>query len=469
MKTRSEARDLSKKELEYLYSRFLLSTGVSLDTRSLRAGDLFFALPGKNYDGSSFVGEAFSGGASYAIVGKTKGGYKIPKSDTRKILEVQDVLKTLQCLSAYHRKRYKRTLLAITGSQGKTTTKELIRAILRKKYIVHATHGNQNNHIGVPLSLLGIYPQVEIAVLELGLSQIGDMGPLCEWTQPTHGLITNIAPAHLEGFKSVSAIEKEKLMLYEDVCSRKGIFYLNTEESSLRNILADSRTISFPTSSDSYAIKPVYPKDSLFIGYSLGGRVGKTNLFGAHQFQNIAAAISVGLSMDVPQQDIMCAIEDYVPRENRSECIHIDDNIVILDAYNANPSSMKSAIKSLASVHGSEKKVLILGDMAELGSQTAKYHEDIGATIYRIQEEHSIWESVLLCGKNMFHAYRPLENLPWVSYFKDKAACMDHIKKKTWRNMLVLIKASRFMELEDLLIPLGLKNPGSLKNFAESR
>ena len=365
-------------------------------------------------------------------------------------LWVPDVLEALQALAAFHRSRYKRRLVALTGSNGKTTTKELIRCVLQRKYIVRATEGNYNNEVGVPLTLLGIYPQVEVAVVELGTSHPGEISKLCHWTRPTHGLITNISSAHMGGFDSFEAVRKEKMVLHAEVCEHNGIYFLSTAEDSLRGVPRGDSVRTYPGVKDDYPVQRVSSED-IFVKYRVGEHMGTSHLWGAHQFNNVATAVAVGLHFGVSPEDIVAAISGYVPKNNRSQCLERGSNIWLLDAYNANLASMCCAVRSLYTTKIQKKKVMVLGDMADLGRFTESHHKELGHYIQAQEAAYGSVEQVLLCGEHMRHTHHVLSDMPHVMYFPSKRSCQAHMAEQDWQHTFILLKGSRCMSMEDLV------------------
>jgi len=344
-----------KNQVEFLYSKFLQSDGVSIDTRTIETDNLFFGLVGDHVDGGKYAEMALEKGASFAIVQDKKY-----VTDPR-IIYVDDCLKALQDLSIFHRGRFnkKKIIFGLTGSNGKTTTKELINLVLTKKYITSATKGNYNNHIGVPLTILHIHPQVEIAIVEMGANRVGDIAKLCSYANPTHGLITNIGDAHSETFGGREGIIRGKSELFDHLRKNEGQVFINDNDEVLSNMKKRfANPVTYPGSS----IKLVATDP--FIRFSLNELEVKTKIIGSYNFENIAAAISVGQFFGISDLGIKDAIESYSPDNWRSQYIEKGSLKIILDAYNANPTSMKLAIKNLGTFQ--EKKVAIIGDMEEV-------------------------------------------------------------------------------------------------------
>jgi len=415
--------------IELLYSKFLLSDGVSIDTRKMKKGDLFFALSGPNFNGNQFAKEALEKGASFAVIDDDSfsvGG---------KTLVVPDSLKTLQDLSVFHRERIRAPVLAITGSNGKTTTKELIACVLSEKYKVHATQGNLNNHIGVPLTLLQVHPQVELAIIEMGASHVGDIAELCGYAQPTHGLITNIGHAHTETFGGIEGVLRGKTELFDFLLKTGGHIFLNTNDRYLENMKKRlPKVTQYPTEE----ITPNSTGD--FIGFDFGGKTYTSKMSGAYNFVNIAAAFSVGRFFEVEDNLIVKALESYSPNNWRSQVIKKGDTTIILDAYNANPDSMEAALESFTTKKG--RKAVVLGDMLELEDPILS-HQKLGEFI-----ADRDFDEILLVGENMKAAK---SKLPMSHYFEDTRLLKEYVAKQDWNEFNVLLKGSRKMRLEEIV------------------
>ena len=425
---------------EHLYSRFLLSDGVSIDTRTLRPGQLFFALSGQQ-DGHRFVQEALGKGASYAIISDTS----LPK-DPRHIY-VSDVLEALQQLAHFHRSQYKRSLIAITGSNGKTTTRSLLAHILSQKYVVHASVKSYNNHIGVPLTLLGILPQTDVAVVELGSSQPGEIGFLCEMTRPTHGVLTHVGKAHLAGLGGEKGVFLEKKRLFDYLSTTGGCFFRNSNYACLQPLVASKgKLYSFPLEADDYPVRclATYPR----LRFRLpSGTEGEVNLFGSHNFNNLATAIAVAQHVKVADSDIITALSTWEPVPQRCEWLHHKGRQLLMDAYNANPDSMQAMLQAFSELP-QPHKVVILGDMLELGKHSAGEHTAIGKQIAAL----NAFDQVLLCGTEMAMAAK---QLPQAHYFRDKKSLIKYLHTHPLPpHCPLLLKASRGMALETILAHL---------------
>lgn len=410
--------------IEFLYSRFLLSNGISIDTRTIEEGNLFFAISGPNFDANTFAEQALEKGASYAVVDDEQ------YVTSEKVILAEDCLKALQELAKFHRLRFKRPVLAITGSNGKTTTKELITQVLSQKYIVHATKGNYNNHIGVPLTILHIHPQVEIAIIEMGANHVGEIGALCELAKPTHGLITNIGHAHTEGFGGFEGVIRGKSELFDFLKKNNGHVFINMDDAVLSNMAKRFEDpIKYPEAD--IELKESNP----MVEFAINNQAVLTNLIGAYNFQNIASAVSVGRHFDLSDSEIATAIANYSPNNARSEVIKKGSLTIILDAYNANPDSMKAALDSLSTMEG--RKVAILGDMNELENSDQEhrdivsYAKDLSIELITIGEKIGIADA-----ENHFDSKEDLET---------------YLKTQNFSDSVVLLKASRSIKLETTL------------------
>lgn len=359
-------------QIEQLYTIYQQYPSVQTDTRKLKAGDIFFALKGGNFNGNHFAKQAIDEGAAYAVIDEKVPidiGIEIPG----KTILVDDVLTTLQQLAKHHRQQFDIPFIAITGSNGKTTTKELIHAVLSTTYKTYTTEGNLNNHIGVPLTILKIKSDAEIAVIEMGANHPGEIASYCNYTLPTHGLITNIGKAHLEGFGNLEGVKKAKGELFDFLRGQPHAFafvmwdydYLHEMSKGI------SGTIKYGTQADAHItgqVRKNEPYLEIAITQGLDDPFIQTKLVGDYNLPNILAAVTVGKTFKVPEEKIKSAIENYEPTNSRSQLIEKGSNKIILDAYNANPSSMKLAVENFSKLPA-DNKVLMLGAMAELGAE----------------------------------------------------------------------------------------------------
>ncbi|MCS6823089.1 MAG: UDP-N-acetylmuramoyl-tripeptide--D-alanyl-D-alanine ligase [Cytophagaceae bacterium] len=419
-----------------IYEIYLQSTGISTDTRKIQAGNIFFALKGTTYDANTFADKALAEGANYAVIDNPE--YK----RTEKHILVKDTLDCLQQLALFHRNQFNIPIIAITGSNGKTTTKELVGAVLSKKYITHVTQGNLNNHIGIPLTLLAMKPGTEIAVIEMGANHQGEIKSYCEYTRPTHGIITNIGKAHLEGFGGIEGVKKGKGELYNYLLKHDGNIFINTTDKTLMEMSHFKNPITYPQPGDFLQCKMLDSSPYLRIQTESGLQF-ETQLTGTYNFANISAALCVAKYFHVSEHDAVEAIMDYIPQNNRSQVIKKGTNTIILDAYNANPTSMREAISNLAILRMDFKKCLMLGDMYELGEESEAEHESLGKFI----GQHA-FDIVCLCGKHMKYAHKAC---PASKYFESKEELHKYLMDEKINNAYILIKGSRGMSMETLL------------------
>ncbi len=427
-------------EISYLHDLYTQSSGVSTDTRKVGAGSLFFALKGDHFDGNLFAAEALEKGASYVVVDADVPG------DDERYIQVDDVLNTLQDLARYHRKTFSFPVIGLTGSNGKTTTKELTAAVLSRKYRVYATRGNLNNHIGVPLTILSINPALyDMAVIEMGANHQGEIALLCSIAQPTHGLITNIGRAHLEGFGGTEGVVKGKGELFDFLSRKKGVVFVNAESEKLMEMVSKRRVFGEIVFYRSEQAKPrIFLEEATpWVKYtSEGGELITTHLTGAYNFDNICAALTIGYYFNVPTEEADRSVADYLPDNNRSQVIQRGSNTVILDAYNANPSSMEAALANFISLKA-DRKIVILGDMLELGAEEEAEHLALGKLV-----AEGGFDVVLLSGKLMKSA---LSVLPSAYYFPDKFSLHNWIMDHPQENTHFLIKGSRGIGLETVV------------------
>jgi UDP-N-acetylmuramoyl-tripeptide--D-alanyl-D-alanine ligase len=357
-----------------LYELYRRSAGVTTDSRSVREGEIFFALRGPTHDGNMHAAAAVASGALAAVVDD-------PTLSGEKMIYVDDVLEALTSLAAAHRRRLTVPVIAITGSNGKTTTRELVTAVLSRKAKVHSTAGNLNNHIGVPLTLLGTPDDTGFVVVEMGANHTGEIASLCETAMPTHGIITNIGTAHIEGFGSAENVKTAKSELYQWLGRIGGTAVYNDNNPVLSDLVHLAGTpvpYSLPAGHSLNVVPAKATGMYLNVSAVVDGReqTFSTSLFGAHNLDNVRAAMAIGLLFDVPAGDIAEAISSYRPANNRSQVVDTGRNTVICDSYNANPSSMEKAIASFAALQ-SDKKMVILGDMLELGSESHAGHASV--------------------------------------------------------------------------------------------
>ncbi|MBC7569655.1 MAG: UDP-N-acetylmuramoyl-tripeptide--D-alanyl-D-alanine ligase [Spirosoma sp.] len=430
--------------LKDLYDKFRECTGVSTDTRKITPGCLFVALKGDRFDGNRFAAQALDAGARYAVVDDAA----IASQQPDRLLLVSDALTALQDLARHHRQTLTIPVIGLTGSNGKTTTKELIHAVLSKKYVTYATAGNLNNHIGVPLSVLAITMQHELAVIEMGANHQKEIGFLCTICQPSHGLITNIGKAHLEGFGGIAGVRIGKGELYDYLTHSGGTVFVNSRDQVLMAMYRER--LKTLRSEDTFAESVLYSGEPIdlvqeapvVIYRDATGQTITTHLPGYYNFENMLAARAIGQYFTVSDTGIDRAIADYNPTNNRSQVVRKGSNTVLLDAYNANPSSMAAAIRQFA-VTPANRKLVILGDMYELGDESETEHAAIGKLV---AEQN--FDLVVLAGQDMKHA---LVHLPKAYYFPDKFSLHNWLMDNPQTNTHVLVKGSRGISLESVV------------------
>lgn len=425
--------------IQELYPYFTKSTGISIDTRTLEKGNLFFALKGDNFDGNLYVQKAFETGASFAVIDN-------PSKLGPNCILVDDCLKTLQELSSHHREalRNKIQIFGLTGSNGKTTTKELIHAILKTQFKVCATIGNLNNHIGVPLTLLRMKEGDEIGIVEMGANHQKEIEFLCNICKPDFGYITNFGKAHLEGFGGIEGVIKGKSELYQFLNNSGGLALINLEDDIQKSKSQGLRQIKFGKSarnSPDFLIEEIDIEEDQdpFVSISLDGKKIKSNLTGHYNFNNISAAIAIGLYYKISTNNIKYGLESYIPSNNRSQIENTEKNQLIIDAYNANPSSMEGAILNLEKIKAASKWA-ILGDMFEMGKFEAVEHQQIVALSAKQN-----FEKIIFVGK-AFGECRP-ENDHQIT-FKTTDLLLEYLKEVKPISKTILIKGSRGMKLE---------------------
>lgn len=422
--------------IQDLYTKFQQSSGVSTDTRQIAQGSMFFALKGDRFNANEFAAQALEKGATYVVIDDLK--YKI---DKRCIL-VDDVLTTLQKLARYHRDQLTIPIVGLTGSNGKTTSKELLNAVLSAKFKTYATKGNLNNHIGVPLTILAIDRSCEIAVVEMGANHVGEIAALCAIANPTHGFITNIGKAHIGTFGGFDNIVRAKSELYQHLITTHGVGFINSQNPILANMAKRFKEpVLYPGVGDFYTCQLLGADPYVKVKAEDGAEV-TTNLIGTYNFENIAAALCIGKFFGVEASKANAAIAAYVPGNMRSQIVKQGSNTIILDAYNANPSSMQAAIENLALMK-SDRKVVILGDMFELEDEAEKEHHNIG----KLLREKGFTE-IYLCG-NLFRT--ALEEIPFALHFPTKAELRVHLQNDKFNNATILVKASRGIGLETIV------------------
>jgi len=421
-----------------LYSLFTSSRGVSIDTRNLISDQIFFSLKGEKFDGNNFAIEALDKGASFSII-DDKDIFN--KNQSQNLIYVKDSLKAFQDLSCYHRCHFNTKVIGVTGSNGKTTTKNLIYSILSQKYNVIKTKGNLNNHIGVPLSLFDINEKVDIAIIEMGANHIGEIETLCNIAMPDLGLITNYGKAHLEGFGGFEGVIKGKTEMFDYLTQNYGHIILNNDdELQVANCKGDL-AVTFGKNANSEFVYNYIKRDNKLIIESENYEF-KSNLYGEYNLSNIAASITIGKFLELKNEEIQKGIDSFQNDSNRSEIIKLGTNKIYLDAYNANPSSIKAAISNFDN-EVNANKILVLGDMFELGKYSGKEHQNIVDLI-----DSKNFEKVYLLGNNFFKCNTKQLN---IKKFKSLDKLSKSINLNKLNSMNILIKGSRGIGLEKLL------------------
>ena len=419
-------------EIGSIHKIFLKSNGVSTDSRKVKKNDIYFSLKGPNFNGNEFAKSAIEKGACYAIVDQKE--YVIDKS----YILVEDCLKTLQNLANYHRKNSKAKIIGLTGSNGKTTSKELIFSVLKNEFKTIATTGNLNNHIGVPLTLLSIKEDTEIAIIEMGANHLKEIETLSNIADPDYGYITNFGKAHLEGFKNLEGVIKGKSELYNHLINKSRLIFINNRDKKqveLTKEYSNKFTFGEQNSDSIFSVKSINPK----INISIDNILIESNLFGQYNIDNIAAAICIGKYFNVDNENIKAGIERYIPENNRSQIIKKGSNKIILDAYNANPTSMQLALSSFNDMKEG-KKIVFIGDMFELGENSHQMHQEIVYTVEKMN-----FDQTFIIGE-LFNKTKHSSKIKSFKNLNDLKGNMDEIS-----NSAILIKGSRGMKLENIL------------------
>ena len=445
--------------IQEIYEVFKSSAGVTTDSRTLKGGELFFALKGENFDGNEYALKALEAGAAYAVV--NAGSSAVRNSDDSRLIKVEDTLKTLQELARWHRcmtfvDGKPLTVIALTGTNGKTTTKELIREVLSVKYNVTATKGNLNNNIGVPLTLLEIDSATQLAVVEMGASHPGDIKELVDIALPNYGLVTNVGKAHLLGFGSFEGVKKTKGELYDYLRRTADKVFLNVDNPHLcsmaseRNLQHDperpySLVIPYGVDYQGAEVLPSSP-DCPFLRIVLDGKEISTNLVGAYNADNVMAALCVGRQFGVELEDAVKAIEAYIPSNNRSQMTRTGRNTLIIDAYNANPSSMEAALSNFASVQA-PVRIAMLGDMLELGADSLKEHVTVVRRALSMQ-----LENVCLVGREFGKALTEMgDEGGHILHFESSDELAVWAEKTEITGAVILVKGSRGTRMEKIV------------------
>lgn len=430
--------------IQDLYNHFLKHPVVCTDTRDLKQGSIFFALKGDNFNANKFAEQALDSGCSLVVIDEENY-----KKDER-YFWVEDVLSTLQALANHHRKQLSIPIISITGTNGKTTSKELLNAVLSQKYNVLATKGNLNNHIGVPLTLLNITKQHEIAIVEMGANHVGEIAMLCAIAEPDFGMITNIGKAHLEGFGGYEGVIKAKSELYQFIQQKAGKLFVNADNKLLQQLSAGIDKITFGTL-ESVDFEGQFVESNPFVKLKCKAKndiqpieekpVITTQLIGNYNFENILAAACIGHYFNVSEEQIKTGLENYVPSNNRSQVMQTKSNLLLLDAYNANPSSMNAAIENFAQMD-QPNKMAILGDMLELGEDSAKEHD----SIVNLLKNKNI-TNLILVGPFFKEAGESIN----AKTFSNSDEVVDYLKQHPVNDSTILIKGSRGIKLEKVV------------------
>lgn len=423
-------------EIQELYHLFLEKENVSTDTRNIIKDSIFFALKGENFDANQFAQQALDNGASYVVVDDKN----VVKSS--KFILVDDVLTTLQNLANHHRKQFKIPVIGITGSNGKTTTKELIYVVLSKKYNTLATQGNLNNHIGVPLTLLSLKKDIEIAIIEMGANHIGEIEFLSKIAEPNFGIITNIGKAHIEGFGSYQGVIQTKSELYKFIKQSQGVLFVNEDDELLMDLSSEINRIGYGENAKSHDFKLIESSPNLKIVWD--NNIIRTSLYGKYNFPNIMAAICIGNYFNVDEHDIIDAISNYVSTNNRSQFAKIAGNTYYLDAYNANPTSMNAAVDTFIEGEFSNK-LMILGDMLELGSISYEEHLNIIEKALNNQLE------TIFVGNHFFSLSDKYKENEFLHFFKIYEEVIKWFVENNPKNRNILVKGSRGIKLEKIV------------------
>jgi UDP-N-acetylmuramoyl-tripeptide--D-alanyl-D-alanine ligase len=420
--------------IELLLAHFLKHHKVTTDTRKIEPGCIFFALKGANFNGNHFALQAIEQGCAYAVVDESQN------SNDNRLLLVPDALEALQSLALAYRRTFNIPVLGITGSNGKTTTKELVRDVLAKKFKVHATLGNLNNHIGVPLTLLSMPHDTEFAVIEMGANHQKEIEGYCKFTEPNYALITNIGKAHLEGFGGIEGVKKGKKELFDFVSTQQGTIFVNTDQPELNEVSSGMKREAFGMHGPGFNLEITNetPALSLTLETPIWKGDMPTKLAGAYNIHNIAAAVKLGIHFGVTPNDICNAIANYTPENNRSQLKPTEHNLLILDAYNANPSSMEHALLNL-SKQTSKSPYFIIGDMLELGEEGPAEHQKILNTARALNLEGITVGPIF---KACVHSYPA---------FETAAEARSFLEQHKVQNHTILVKGSRGIRLEQLI------------------
>jgi len=444
--------------IQEIYKIFQQHPSVQTDTRKLQEGDLYFALKGPNFNGNQFAIRALVAGAAYAIIDEmpSKNDWELADLSIYnlrdRLILVDDVLTTLQALAKHHRQQFTIPFIAITGSNGKTTSKELIYAVLASHFNTYTTQGNLNNHIGVPLTILSIKPDAEMAVIEMGANHQKEIESYCVYTLPSHGVITNCGKAHLEGFGGVEGVRKGKGELYQFLREKRGTAFVYADYDYLQPMSMGIEHIVYYGMSKGLVqgqIKASEPFLTVAVTAGLGPDVSliHSQLVGEYNLPNILCAVTIGKYFGVPDHKIIEAIESYAPSNSRSQLIERGNNKVILDAYNANPSSMKVAIENFAKLNAG-RKIVMLGGMMELGEESIAEHKALVKQIIELG-----FKEVVLVGGDFVHTKDlfPNKETAYYTYLPSSSDASEWLKELNPQHAFILVKGSRSMKMEQVL------------------
>lgn len=418
-----------------IYQHFTKSYSITTDSRKVEQGSIFFALKGEHFDGNDFALQVANEGTAACVVADRQ-----ELADHPRLIKVDDSLVALQQLARHHRMTTKPIVIGITGTNGKTTSKELITAVLSRRYRTIATQGNYNNHIGVPLTLLRIRPDTEIAIVEMGANHPKEIETLCSIARPDYGAITNIGKAHLEGFGSFEGVVKTKTELYDYLRQHHGTAFVNAD-NTLLTLHAQGLQQHLYGSDDDSLTKVTFLKAEPFLSIQYQDLYIQTQLVGDYNYENAALATAIGTHFGIEPHEIKMALESYHPENSRSQVIHTDSNTIIMDAYNANPVSMEAAIRNFCRIK-KDNELLIIGEMRELGNDSAKEHQNI-TDLLVAQQCHN----VIVVGA----AFQATCHVPGWLYFDDVDTLCQHLQNNKPQHTHILIKGSRGMKLEKTL------------------
>ncbi|MEZ7929615.1 MAG: UDP-N-acetylmuramoyl-tripeptide--D-alanyl-D-alanine ligase [Flavobacteriales bacterium] len=422
--------------IQKIHELFLLNNSVSIDTRNIKSNDIFFAINGPNFNGNKFALEAIKKGCSYVVSDELE----VSKL-SNKIVYVEDSVKALQELANYHRRTLNAKIIAITGSNGKTTSKEILLNVLKSKYNTIATKGNLNNHLGVPLTLLSMNKDTEIGIIEMGANHLKEIEALCKIAEPDYGYITNFGNAHLEGFKTIEGVIKGKSELYEYLKSNSKLIFYNSQNNTQSNVIGEyTNSFSYGiNANDDCQLTKVKSSDNIQVSYK--NKTISSKIYGDYNFDNICIAIAIGDFYNIDFEDIKKGVENYLPDNNRSQITTKESNTIILDAYNANPTSMDLAIKSFEKLKHTNK-VIIAGDMFELGEESNKYHQQI---VNYLESTSNI--EIFIVGVN----FSKTNHSNKIKSLVTTDELITDLMKLKIKNSSILIKGSRGMELEKVI------------------